>query len=86
MVHIVVTGGAGFLGARLARAILTSDALGVAGAPARPADMRPDEVYVRVPIETTHLGSEKLFEEVIVLVLRRDDGRYKVSAYGETSN
>jgi hypothetical protein len=62
------------------------DELGVPGVPARPAEMRPDEVFVRVPLETTHLGSEKLFEDVLVLVVRREDGRYKVAAYGESSN
>ena len=33
MVHVVVTGGAGFLGARLAREILGAGTLGVAGGP-----------------------------------------------------
>jgi hypothetical protein len=62
------------------------DELGAPGAPTRPAEMRPDEVYVRVPLETTHLGSEKLFEDALVLVLRREEGHYRVAAYGETSN
>jgi hypothetical protein len=62
------------------------DELGVPGAPARPPEMRPDEVYVRVPLETTHLGSEKLFEDALMLVLRREEGHYRVAAYGESSN
>ena len=36
MVHVVVTGGAGFLGARLARELLASGTLGAAGEPPRP--------------------------------------------------
>jgi hypothetical protein len=59
------------------------DELGASDAPARPADMRPDEVYVRVPLEVTRLANEKVFDDVMVLLLRLEDGRYKVSAYGE---
>ena len=36
MVHVVVTGGAGFLGARLAREILKAGTLGAAGGPPGP--------------------------------------------------
>lgn len=59
------------------------DELGASDAPARPADMRPDEVYVRAPLEVTRLANEKVFDEVMVLLVRLEDGRYKVSAYGE---
>lgn len=59
------------------------DELGASDAPARPADMRPDEVYVRAPLEVTRLANEKVFDDVMVLLLRLEDGRYKVSAYGE---
>ncbi len=58
--------------------------LGVEGAPARPADMRPDETYVRVPLEVTQVNGEKYFEGTIVLLLRGDHGRAKIVAYGET--
>jgi hypothetical protein len=61
----------------------TWDELGSSDAPARPADMRPDELYVRAPFEVTHIANEKVFGDVMVLVLRPEDGRYKVSAYGE---
>jgi hypothetical protein len=61
----------------------TWDELGSADAPARPVDMRPDEVYVRAPLEVTHIANEKVFDDVIVLLLRPEDGRYKVSGYGE---
>jgi hypothetical protein len=63
----------------------TWDELGAAGTPGRPADMRPEEVYVRVPIETTHLAGEKLFDDVMLLVLRREEGKYRVAGYGETA-
>ncbi|MGD0527895.1 MAG: hypothetical protein ABSE49_22370 [Polyangiaceae bacterium] len=59
------------------------DELGASDAPARPAEMRADEVYVRVPFEVTRLANEKVFDDVMVLLLRLEDGRYKVSAYGE---
>jgi hypothetical protein len=59
------------------------DELGASDAPARPADMRPDEVYVRAPLEVTRLANEKVFEDVIVLLVRLEDGHYRVSAYGE---
>jgi hypothetical protein len=61
----------------------TWDELGASDAPSRPADMRADEVYVRVPVEVTHLQNEKLFDDVIVLVLRLEDGRYRIAQYGE---
>ncbi len=62
----------------------TWDELGGPATPPRPAGMRPDEVYVRVPVEVTHLANEKVFEDVIVLVLRLEEGRYKIAGYGET--
>lgn len=61
----------------------TWDELGSSDGPARPADMRPDELYVRAPLEVTHISNERVFGDVMVLLLRPEDGRYKVSAYGE---
>jgi hypothetical protein len=52
-------------------------------APARPPDMRPDEVYVRVPLEVTRVAGERLFGERLLLLLRREGGKYKIAAYGE---
>jgi len=48
MVHVVVTGGAGFLGARLARELLRAGTLGVAGAAPRP--VRRPTLIDRVPV------------------------------------
>ena len=58
--------------------------LGSPDAPARPADMRPDEVFVRVPLETTQVAGEKLFEGVLLLLVRGESGHAKIVAYGET--
>jgi hypothetical protein len=60
------------------------DELGGLDAPARPAGMREGEVYVRVPLEVAQVGGEKYFDDVIVLLLRREEGAYKIAAYGET--
>ena len=59
------------------------DELGASDAPARPADMRPDEIILRIPVEVTHVQNEKLFDDFVVLVVRLEDGRYKISQYGE---
>ena len=52
--------------------------------PARPREMRPGELYVRVPLETTGVAGEKLYGDVIQLLVRREDGKCKIVAYGET--
>ncbi len=57
--------------------------LGGPDAPARPPDMRPGELYVRVPLEVCRIAGEKLFGDVIVLLLRREEGKYRIAAYGE---
>jgi hypothetical protein len=58
--------------------------LSMPDAPARPPDMRPEELYVRVPLEVTRVAGERLFGEELLLLLRREEGRYKIAAYGET--
>jgi hypothetical protein len=60
-----------------------SDDLGSSEAPPRPADMRPGELYVRIPLEASRMAGERFFGDVIVLLVRREEGRYKISAYGE---
>jgi hypothetical protein len=59
------------------------DELGLPDKPARPAEMRPGDVYVRVPMEVSRLAGEKFFEDAIVLLVRREEGRYRIAAYGE---
>ncbi len=49
----------------------------------RPAEMRPDDVLVRVPIETPRLGGDRLFGDVVVLLLRREEGRFKIAGFTE---
>jgi hypothetical protein len=61
------------------------DALGGAGAPARPTEMRPGDLYVRVPIATPRVGTEQLFGDVLVLLLRREDGRLKIAGQADES-
>jgi hypothetical protein len=53
------------------------------GDPSRP-DVRPGELLVRAPVETTTIGGDKLFGDVLVMILRVDEGKYKIVAYGET--
>jgi hypothetical protein len=57
--------------------------LGGPDSPARPADMHPEEIYVRVPLEVTQVAGEKLFEATIVLLVRAEHGRARIVAYGE---
>jgi len=59
------------------------DHLGVPAAPRRPVEMKPGDLYVRVPIATPRLGSEQLFGDVLVLLLRREDGRLKIAGQAD---
>jgi hypothetical protein len=59
------------------------DELARAGAPTLSPEMLPGEVYVRVPLEVTAVGGEKLFEDALVMILRPDEGRFLIAAYGE---
>ena len=61
----------------------TFETLGAPGAPARPSEMRPGDLYIRVPIATPRVGSEQLFGDVLVLVLRREDGRLKIAGQAD---
>jgi hypothetical protein len=62
-----------------------SDDLGSPDAPVRPPDVRAGELYVRVPLEVSRIAGEKFFDDVIVLLVRREDGKYKIAAYGEVA-
>jgi hypothetical protein len=57
--------------------------LGSADAPARPPDMRPGELYVRVPLEVSRIAGERFFGDIIVMLVRREEGKYRIAAYGE---
>ncbi len=57
--------------------------LEVPGSPLRPTDMLPGEFLVRAPLEVTRIGNEKVFGDVLEMVLRSEDGKLKIAAYGE---
>ena len=66
----------------------TYDTLGVSGSatsPSRPAEMRPGDLYVRVPIATPRVGSDQLFGDILVLLLRREEGRLKIAGQADES-
>ncbi|HEV3189092.1 MAG TPA: hypothetical protein VGY54_01275 [Polyangiaceae bacterium] len=48
-----------------------------------PPDMRPGEIFVRAPVDRTRIAGERLFGDVLLLVLRREDGELRIAAYGE---
>jgi hypothetical protein len=50
--------------------------------PAAP-DLRAGEIYVRVPLEVTRIGGERVFGDAITMALRSDGGRLTIAAYGE---
>jgi hypothetical protein len=47
--------------------------------------MRPGDVYIRVPIATPRVGSEQLFGDYLVLLLRREDGHLKIAGQADES-
>jgi len=49
----------------------------------RPPEMRPGDLYVRVPIATPRVGSDQLFGDILVLLLRREDGRLKIAGQAD---
>lgn len=61
----------------------TYETLGVPGALPRPPSMRPGDLYVRVPIATPRVGADQLFGDVLVLLLRREDGRLKIAGQAD---
>jgi len=64
----------------------TFETLSQPGTPLRPPEMRPGDLYVRVPIVTPRVGSEQLFGDVLVLLLRREDGRLKIAGQADETN
>jgi hypothetical protein len=59
------------------------DELGMSQTPARPASMRPGDVFVRAPLEVTRVGGERVFGDVVVMILKRQNGHLRIAAYGE---
>jgi hypothetical protein len=54
-------------------------ALDAASTPAMRADaLGDDDVVIRAPILTTHVGAERFFGDEIIFWLRRDGDRYKI--------
>lgn len=65
---------------------LAEGALGTfSRAPSRPAEMGPSDLYVRVPMAVSRAGGEQLFGDVVVLLLRREDGRLKIRGQTDES-
>jgi hypothetical protein len=62
---------------------LTYEMLSVSGGPTRPTEMRPGDLYVRVPIATPRVGSDQLFGDILVLLLRREEGRLKIAGQAD---
>lgn len=61
----------------------TYETMGAPGSPPRPSEMRPGDIYIRVPIATPRVGSEQLFGDILVLLLRREDGRLKIAGQAD---
>lgn len=62
---------------------LSYDAFDAPGAGPRPPEMRPGDLYVRVPILTARIGNDQLFGDVLVLLLRREDGRLRIAGQAD---
>jgi hypothetical protein len=59
------------------------DELGTPESPARPPGMRPSDLLVRAPLEVTRVAGERVFGDVMIMVLRHEDGKLRIAAYGE---
>jgi hypothetical protein len=57
--------------------------LGSSGSAVRPPEMQPGEFLVRAPLEVTRIGNERVFGDVIEMVLRPEEGKLRIAAYGE---
>lgn len=54
------------------------------GVRARPANMEPGDALVRIPMTAPMSNGERLFDDVLVLLLRRGNGRVSIAGIGET--
>lgn len=60
--------------------------LPAAGARARPHEMLPGDLLLRVPMTAPLSNGERLFDDVLLLLLRRDArGQLRIAGIGETS-
>jgi hypothetical protein len=59
------------------------DELGASPKPPRPAGMRPGELLVRAPLEVTRVAGERVFGDVVMMVIRRQEGGLRIAGYGE---
>jgi hypothetical protein len=57
--------------------------LGSAGSAVRRPEMQPGEFLVRAPLEVTRIGNERVFGDVIEMVVRPEEGTLRIAAYGE---
>lgn len=58
--------------------------LAAAGALPRPSEMRQGDVIVRVPITVARVGADQLFPDVLVLLVRREEGgRVRIAGVSE---
>ncbi len=63
----------------------TYDGFTTPAAGTRPPEMRPGDVLVRVPIATPRIAGEQLFGDVLVLLLRREDGKLRIAGQADES-
>jgi hypothetical protein len=59
------------------------ETLSTSGGPSRPTEMRPGDLYVRVPIATPRIGTDQLFGDIVVLLLRREESRLKIAGQAD---
>ncbi len=64
----------------------SDDAGRVGGSSLPRIDMRVGDVYVTAPFRVTSNGSDRLFGNFLVMVLRREKGDLRMVAYGETAD
>ena len=60
------------------------DELGTAPSPPRPPAMHAGEVLVRVPIDVTRIAGERVFGDMLTLILAHRDGKLRIVGYGES--
>jgi hypothetical protein len=63
-----------------------SDELGRFQGPLPRVTLRVGDVYVSAPLRVTSSGSDRLFGNFLVMVLRREEGELRMVAYGETDD